>query len=345
MRTCVIAAIEEYLPTGRLTNEELAADYPEWPAEKILSKTGVQVRGLAASDECASDLGYEAARRLLESGAVGAAEIDFLLFCTQAPDYFLPTTACLLQQRLGLPTSCGALDINLGCSGFVYGLSLAQGLIEVNGLRNVLVITADTYSKFIHPQDRSVRTVFGDGAAATLIQAREADAPALGPFVFGTDGRGAEKLIVPAGGMRLPRNAQTAQVATDAFGNTRSADNLYMNGPDIMQFTLSMVPSLCRDLCAKAGVAMEAVDHFVFHQASAFMLEALRKKMKIPPERFSVCLRETGNTVSSTIPMALSREQAAGRIRPGALVMLVGFGVGYSWAATFCRLPAGRAPL
>lgn len=340
MRTSVIAAIEEYLPAGRLTNAQLEAEYPEWPAAKILDKTGVETRGLAAAGECASDLGYEAARRLLESGAVAASEIDFLLFCTQAPDHFLPTTACLLQQRLGLPTSCGALDINLGCSGFVYGLSLAQGLIEATGLSNVLLITADTYSKFIHPQDRSVRTVFSDGAAATLVQAREAEAPALGPYVFGTDGRGAEKLIVPAGGMRLPRSSATAQAATDGFGNTRSPDHLYMNGPDIMQFTLSMVPALCRDLCAKAGVALEQVDYLVFHQASAFMLEALRKKMKIAPERYSICLRETGNTVSSTIPIALRRDRAAGRIAPGALVMLIGFGVGYSWAATFCRLPA-----
>ncbi|MDB5803959.1 MAG: fabH2 [Betaproteobacteria bacterium] len=341
MRTCVIAAIEEYLPAAKLTNDELAADYPEWPAAKILDKTGVETRGLAGEDECASDLGYEAARRLLERGPVPAAEIDFLLFCTQSPDHFLPTTACLLQQRLGLPVSCGALDFNLGCSGFVYGLSLAQGLIESCGMRNVLLITADTYSKFIHPLDRSVRTVFGDGAAATLVRGGEAAAPSLGPYVFGTDGSGAEKLIVPAGGMRLPRSEETARLATDAFGNTRSADHLHMNGPDIMQFTLGMVPPLCRDLCSKAGVAMEQVDYFVFHQASAFMLEALRKKMKIPAERYSVCLRDTGNTVSSTIPLALKREQAAGRIRPGMLVMLVGFGVGYSWAATFYRFPAG----
>ena len=344
MQTSIIAAIEEYLPSAKLTNQELSALYADWPAAKILEKTGVETRGIAGAAECASDLGYEAAHRLLARGVIEAGQVDFVLFCSQAPDYFLPSTACVLQERLGLPTSCGALDINLGCSGFVYGLSLAKGLIESSGMRNVLLITADTYSKFIHPMDRSVRTVFGDGAAATLVQAADAQDSQLGPFVFGTDGRGAEKLIVPSGGMRMPRSAQTAQAVTDAFGNTRSPDNLYMNGPDIMQFTLSMVPGLCRDLCAKAGVAMEQVDHFVFHQASAFMLEALRKKMKIPPERFSVCLRETGNTVSSTIPIALRREQLSGRIRPGALVMLVGFGVGYSWAATFCRLPTSAGP-
>ncbi|HEX4326341.1 MAG TPA: ketoacyl-ACP synthase III [Burkholderiales bacterium] len=340
--TATIAAIDEYLPAAKLSNQELSAQFPDWPPEKILEKTGIELRGVAGPDECASDLGFAAARKLFERGVVRPEEIDFLLFCSQAPDYILPTTACLLQERLGLPTTCGALDLNLGCSGFVYGLSLAKGLIESNGLRNVLLITADTYSKFIHPLDKSVRTVFGDGAAATLIRAVESDQPALGPFEFGSDGRGAQHLIVPAGGFRQPRSAATALEQGDSSGNVRSADHLYMNGPEIMQFTLKNIPPLCQKLAARAGIALDQVDYFVFHQASAYMLETLRKKIRIAPEKFSVCLRDVGNTVSSTIPISLKRDWSRGAIKSGNLIMLVGFGVGYSWAATLCRIHSGE---
>ncbi len=167
-------------------------------------------RHLAAPDQCASDLAVAAAQKLFDRGVCAPNEIDFILLCTQSPDYFLPTTACILQDRLGLPTTAGALDFNLGCSGFIYGLSLAKGLIETEQATRVLLLTAETYSKFIHPQDRSVRTLFGDAAAATLVQGR-VDAPAgglpwIGPFVFGTDGKGMGNLIVPLG-----RNAPARQ--------------------------------------------------------------------------------------------------------------------------------------
>src|SRR5438132_4782678 len=203
-----IKAVTSFLPAGKLTNEQLAKEFGDWHASQILGKTGVAVRSIAAADECASDLGVAAAKHLLESGVCSPEEIDFLLLCTQSPDYFLPTTACLLQDRLGLPTTAGALDFNLGCSGYVYGLSLAKGLIETGQAANVLLLTADTYSKFLHPGDRSVRSLFGDAAAATLVQARRdpppGDLPWIGPFVFGTDGSGRDNLIVAAGGLRRP---------------------------------------------------------------------------------------------------------------------------------------------
>src|SRR5437764_7832335 len=152
-RAC-IKSIASFLPAGTLTNEQLAAELSDWDAGKILEKTGIAVRHVAAADECASDLGVAAARKLFESDACAPVDIDFLLFCTQSPDYFLPATACLMQQRLGLRTDCGAVDFNQGCSGYVYGLAFAKGLIESGAARNVLLITAETYSKFINPQDR-----------------------------------------------------------------------------------------------------------------------------------------------------------------------------------------------
>jgi 3-oxoacyl-[acyl-carrier-protein] synthase-3 len=336
-----IRAIQHYLPENTVTNEALAAEFPEWSVQKIQSKTGILERHIAAPGECSSDLGYLAAKRVFDSGACTAEQIDFLLFCTQSPDYFLPTTACLLQDRLGIPVSAGALDFNLGCSGFVYGLGLAQGLLRTGQATRLLLITAETYSKFIHPGDKSVRTLFGDAAAATLIEAVPGEGD-TGPacFVYGTDGRGGDNLIVPAGGFRIPRDAATAEVLPDDSGNVRSRNNLYMNGAEIFNFTLAAIPESVHRLLDRAGRTLDEVDLFVFHQANQYMLEHLRRKLGIPPEKFVLCLSHCGNTVSSTIPIALQQAADDGKLHDGQLVMLVGFGVGYSWGATLLRWPA-----
>ena len=273
--------------------------------------------------------------------------MDFLLLCTQSPDYLLPTTACIVQDRLGIPTTAGALDINLGCSGYVYGLSLAKGLIETGQARNVLLLTCETYSKFMDRGDFNVRALFGDGASATLIQAREEEAGDgqrwMGPFVFGTDGRGAENLIVRRGGTRHMA-ADHAAAADSGSADARNASALSMNGPEIFTFTLKAVPDSIDRLLTKAGVAMKDVDLFVFHQANAFMLEHLRKKLHIPAEKFVYAMEDCGNTTSLTIPIALCREASGGRLRHGSLLMLVGFGVGYSWAAALLRWCGPSAP-
>jgi 3-oxoacyl-[acyl-carrier-protein] synthase-3 len=334
----VVSAIEYFLPGKVVTTQDLSNEFPEWQVEKIQSKTGIQERHIAGPDEFASDLAVAAARKLFDSGACAADGIDFLLYCTQSPDYFLPTTACIIQDRLGIPITAGAYDFNLGCSGYIYGLGQAEGLIASGQASRVLLITAETYSKFIHPGDRSVRTIFGDAAAATLIEAVEADSPLIGPFVYGTDGSGARNLIVPAGGIRQPRTAETAVASQDDQGNTRSRDNLFMDGSEIFTFTLSSVPSSVQRLLEKAGIGLDQVDLFIFHQANKYMLEHLRKWMKLPPEKFVVVMSHCGNTVSSTIPIALKHAVDDGRARPGAVVMLVGFGVGYSWGATLLRV-------
>jgi 3-oxoacyl-[acyl-carrier-protein] synthase-3 len=326
-RRAAVKAIRTHLPDGRLTNEALAAEFGDWGVDKIFEKTGIAVRGLAAPDECASDLGTAAARRLFASGVVRPDEIDFLILCTQSPDYFLPASACLMQERLGLPTACGALDVNQGCSGFVYGLSLAKGLVESGVASNVLLVTADTYSKYIDPADRSVRTIFGDGAAATWIGVAPSEDELIGPFVLGTDGRGAGHLIVRGGAAR---------------GRTPGGDGglprLFMNGPEVFTFTLRQVPGLVSELLAKASLGVDDVDLFVCHQANRFMLEQLRRKMGIPERKFCINLDAYGNTVSSTIPMALELARARGQVGAGQTVAAVGFGVGYSWAACLLRL-------
>lgn len=334
-----IRGIEYYLPENVVDNEKLAAEFPDWSVEKIQGKTGILERHIARAEECASDLGFQAAQRLFASGICAPEEVDYLLYCTQSPDHFLPTTACLLQDRLGIPKTAGALDFNLGCSGYIYGLGLAQGLIATGQAKRVLLITAETYSKFIHPQDKSVRTLFGDAAAATLLEADPdaVDAPAC--YVYGTDGKGGPNLIVPAGGARMPATAETAVAVCDASGNWRSQNHVFMDGAEIFNFTLQAIPESVNRLLAKAGRQLEEIDLFVFHQANQYMLEHLRKKLGVPKEKFLVCLGHCGNTVSSTIPIALRHATADLQLKDGQLVMLVGFGVGYSWGATLVRWP------
>ena len=245
-----------------------------------------------------------------------------------------------MQNRLGIPTSAGALDFNLGCSGYIYGLGLAEGLIATGQARSVLLLTAETYSKFMNERDRSVRTVFGDAAAATLLTAVDSEKPLLGPFHYGTDGSGGVNLVVPAGGMRRPRNVASGSEAPDDQGNIRSQDNLFMDGPEIFNFTISAVPDSVDGLLKKAALNMEDINLFVFHQANRYMLDHLRKRMRIPAEKFYLAMQHCGNTVSSTIPIALKHAELEGVLPPGSLVMLVGFGVGYSWGATLLRTGA-----
>ena len=333
-----ILAIEFHLPEQVLTSAGLAAEFPGWTVDKIKSKTGIEERRIAGADEFASDLAVQAAEKIFAAGTARDS-IEALLYCTQSPDYFLPTTACLLQNRLGLRTDIAALDFNLGCSGYIYGLGLARGLIESGQAQRVLLLTADTYSKFIHPGDRSVRTLFGDAAAATVIEASESAGGLNGPFVYGTDGRGAENLIVPAGGLRTPRR-EDAAVVTDEAGNQRSANHLYMNGPEIFNFTLRIVPATVEAIFTRSGLTTEDIDLFVFHQANQYMLEHLRKRLGVPAEKFVVSMQKCGNTVSSTIPIALRMALESGRLRPGMKVMLLGFGVGYSWGGTIVEWTA-----
>src|SRR5699024_7000586 len=334
-----VEAIEYVLPERAETMEQLGAEHPEWQPRKLASRTGIHTRHLAASDETASDLAERAARQLFARGRWQPGDFDFVLLCTQTADYALPTTACLLQDRLGLPRSAGALDVNLGCSGFIYALGLAKGLVETGQAQRILLLTADTYSKFVNPNDKSVRALFGDAAAATVVSA-SADEQAIGPFLYGTDGSGGKDLIVPMGGMRKPFGDRAPQEYADRFGNRRSERDIYMNGRAIVEFSLREVPLAVNTLCKRAGITLDDIDAIIPHQASAKVLQGIRGRLGLPPERFIACMEEIGNTVSCSIPIALAMARRDGLLRPGAYVMLVGFGVGLSWGATLVRLPA-----
>lgn len=321
--------MEFHLPEKVLDNEALAAEFPEWSVEKISAKTGIDRRHIAEPDEYASDLAVRAGKALFERRGVDPAAVEYLIVCTQSPDYFLPSTACIVQDALGLPTSAGATDITLGCSGYIYALGLAKGLIESGQVSNVLVITTDTYSKFINTADKSVRTIFGDGAAATFVT-DDGSVDSITAITYGTDGSGAKSLIVPSGGLR---DGNALQPKADVGRRTLQAEgyDLFMDGPEIFTFTLAVVPESVDKILAKADLELDDIDLFVFHQANAFMLDHLRKKLGVPEERFFVALAESGNTVSSTIPIALAEAEKSGALVPGMRVMLLGFGVGLSW--------------
>lgn len=324
-----IKAISYYLPQTVVTNEQLVKDFPEWSVEKVAKKVGIHERRVAADGETAGDMAEKAARQLFDEYGIDPQSIDFILLCTQSPDYHLPTTACLLQQRLGIPTTCGALDFDLGCSGFVYGLSLAKGLLAGGIAKNVLLLTAETYNKYIHPSDKGNRSIFGDGAAATLIS--DNGFARIGDFVLGTDGRGADNLIVRNGGAKHP--IKCTDGSEEPAENGARPSHLYMNGSEIFNFTLEAVPPLISATLEKNHLQKDDIARYVFHQANKFMLDTIRKVCGIQKDKFYVNLERVGNTVSSTIPIALKQCMDSDDQTLEGHVLISGFGVGYSWGA------------
>ena len=327
-----IKYISYYLPDATLSNEDLVKNFPKWNAEKVAQKVGINVRHISDPDETAGDMAVKAAKILFEKDQVSPLNIDFILFCTQSPDFHLPSTACLIQDKLGVPCSAGALDFDLGCSGYEYGLAMAKGLILGDMAKNVLLLTAETYTKYIHPDDKGNRSIFGDAASASLIST--SGFAEIGNFVFGTDGRGATNLMVKSGGAR--QKEKLGDISIENSGYIKSSDYLYMNGPEIFNFTLDVVPSLVKNVLEKNCIQQEDIDEYIFHQANKFMLDTIRKVASLPKDKFYVNLFQTGNTVSSTVPIALKNYVDGGGT--AKRVMLAGFGVGYSWSGCVINL-------
>lgn len=328
-----IKGISYYLPERVVTNQELIKEFPEWSVEKVAQKVGVDSRHLAAADETAGDMAEKAARKLFKEYDIEPKSIDFLMLCTQSPDYFLPSTACILQDRLGIPTVSGAFDYNLGCSGCIYGMAMAKGLIAAGIAKNVLLLTAETYNKYLHTSDKSNRSIFGDGAAACLISTE--GFAAIGEFSLGTDGSGANNLIVKTGAARLKE--ATGKFVEDEESHVWFDDYLYMNGSAIFNFTLDVVPAMMTDILAKNQLEKDDIDYYVFHQANKFMLNTIRKVCVLPKDKFYVNLAETGNTVSSTVMIGLKDCMENQTIKAGDKVMVTGFGVGLSWGGTILK--------
>lgn len=322
-----IKAISYYLPEQVIDNKTLSEEFPEWTEEKIEKKLGIKYRHIARENETAADLAVRAAERLFAEHDIDRAVVDYCIFCTESPDYILPTTACLIQDRLCLSTHIGVLDINLGCSGFIASLSVAKGLICAGVANNILLLTAETYSKYMHSRDKGNRTIFGDGASASIISTEGISR--IGEFCFGTDGKGAENLIVKTGGarQRKPMNDLTF----DEFGNPHSSDHIYMNGPAILNYTLEKIPEVADDVLKKNGLTLDEIDLHVFHQANKYIAELQRRKLRVPVEKYYCCYEDGGNTVSSTIPIAIVQAMKDASIQHGSKVLSVAQGLGYTW--------------
>ena len=322
-----IKAISYYLPDDILTNEEISNLFPEWTAEKVALKIGINIRHISGKNETSTDMAFKAALKVFDENSIDKTDIDFILLCTQSPDYYLPSSSCILQDRLGLSKRCGAFDFNLGCSGFVYGLAVAKGLVSAGIAKNILLITSETYTKFIHPKDKGNRTIFGDAASAILIS-NKGDAE-INEFVLGTDGSGYEQLIVKNGALR--NHFFTNEFKLDEEDNVIAPDYLYMNGSEVFAFTINEVPKLVDEVLTANGLNINNIDLFIFHQANKFMLTHLRKRIKIDDQNFFIFMENVGNTVSSTIPIALFEAVKQNRIKKGNKILLAGFGVGLSW--------------
>lgn len=308
--------ISIYLPKKIRTNLDISKIHPDYSVEKISKKIGISKRHIAGSKEYVSDMGAKAAKILFSEYNIDRSQIDFLILVTQSPDYLLPATSSIIHAKLGLSNNSGNIDVNQGCSGYLYGLSLAKGLIKGGMSKNILLISADTYTKYISNKDKSNMTIFGDGASASLITQNDADN--IGDFIFGADGNGVKDLYVKGGALRGPK----------------LKPEISMNGPNVFNFTIRVVPKLVKDVLEKNNLSSDEIDYYIFHQANMFMLGHLRRKLKIPENKFIIEMENYGNTVSTTIPIVLknSNEDFFGKT-----ILLAGFGVGLSWSAAIIK--------
>ncbi len=329
-----LGPISVHLPERVETNEQLQESFPNWDLSLIEEKTGIRQRHIAAESETSSDLAVAASEKLFADHDIDRGSIDFVLFCTQTPDYPLPTTSCLIQDRLSLPTSCGALDFNLGCSGFVYGLGIADGLIQSGVAQRILFLTAETYTKYIDDADRSLRTIFGDAAAATLITA--SDERSMWGFKFGSDGSGGDMLCVGDGGSRPESDAIRPR------HRKRWKSRLYMDGPSLINFTVDAVPRMIDQILQENALSDSDVSMYLMHQATWKMLDQLRQRMEVEPGKIPIELSDVGNTVSCTLPILIDQLRQTGRLDAESVNMLVGFGVGLSWAGCLWKDVWGR---
>ncbi len=301
--------------------------------ERLKKTIGLSRRRIVDADTTAADLCEAAARRLLDRSSIELSSVDALICVTQTADYSQPCNAAVLHGRLGLSKACAALDVNLGCSGYVYGLWLAYMMVSGGGCERVLLLAGDTISRLVHSKDRAVAPLFGDGGSASLIERADAELPSW--FSLQTDGRGYDHLIVPAGGARCPSSSETSEAIEDESGNFRSPENLFMDGAEIFNFSITEEPKSVKDILEFAGLTVGEVDHFVFHQANRYILTNIAKRLKLDVAKVPMqTVERYGNQSSASIPSAICGELAADLMAGQARrLLLSGFGVGLSWAS------------
>lgn len=330
-----IEAIEYHLPETKITNEELEQKFPNWDVEKVSQKSGVRLRHMAKPEETALDLAKSACDRLFQKFPELKEEIDGIIFCTQSPDHIMPSNAFLLQEHLGLKDNLLAFDYNLACSGYVYGLSIVNGLIATGVASKLLLVTADTYSKYISPKDRSTKVLFSDAAAVSLIV--KGDEDAITDIILASAGREHKSFYIPAGGLKTPKSTETAMENEDIGGNIRSQEQIHMNGFNVWKFIATAVPRQINEILKRNDLKIDDIKLFLFHQASKLTLESLIRALKIPESKTYSNLEFIGNTVSASIPILMKDAMDSGKLKRGDLVLISGFGVGLSWGSILMR--------
>lgn len=326
---------EYHLPDKKISNKDLAIAHPEWDVEKAGLKSGVINRHISAPDETALDLAIKAVEILFSNNEIEKEQISGIIFCTQSPDYIMPQNSFLIHKHFNFSQDVWSYDYSLACSGFILGISMARGMIETGLAENILLITSETYSKYINPRDRSTNILFGDGAAATIIS--KCDADSVVDIKISSNGNKFETFYIPAGGSRLPKDETTCINETDQSGNIKCLEDIHMNGFAVWQFISKNVSKQISNLLSKNNLEVNDIDLFLFHQASKMTLDSLIKMLKIDQDKTFSNIENIGNTVSASIPIALKDAVDAGKLKRGNLILISGFGVGLSWGSIIMK--------
>jgi len=333
-----IKALAAAVPANTIDNLSYTEHFPAEDVKEIVEKTGIKERRFVPEGMTASDLCFHATQKLLEDNSVEPDEIDALIFVSQTPDYRMPATSVILQDRLGLPKTTLAFDLNLGCSAFVYGMSVAYSFLQQQGFRNVLLLDGETRSKVYHPKDRKTAFLFGDGGISALIG--KGDNFGKSYFSLNSDGSRQDLIKVDAGGYRHPSTPETLkEKVVDEYGNMRTEEHGYMNGADVFTFAIREIPKDVKNTMAYAEIDRDDIDYVVFHQANEYMNNYLAKKLKFDSDKCPICLDRFGNTSSVSIPLTIATQLQDELKSDKKKLLLCGFGVGMSWATAVINSP------
>ena len=325
-----ITAMSAAVPKRVINNYEYTEFFPKEEVKKVVDKVGIYERRFADEQTCSSDLCFAAAERLISDNNIDRDEIDLLIFISQTPDYRMPATSVTLQHRLGLSQSCIAFDINLGCSAFIYGLSVTYGMMQNGSIRKALILDGETRSKVYSPKDRRSAFLFGDAGAAALVECDEKFGGSY--FSLNSDGSRAELIMIPAGGYRHPSSTQTLkEKVVDEYGNIRSDEQGYMKGEDVFNFVIKEIPRDIKNTLAFAEANAEDLDYIVFHQANNFINSYIAKKMKLNADKIPSTIEKYGNTSSVSVPLTIV-DQLKDKLEGQKKLLLSAFGVGMTWA-------------
>lgn len=333
-----ITAMTACVPEKVAFNRDLAGLMPEEELEKMINSVGIHERRICDDDVFASDLCYTAARKLLDDNNIDPASIDMLLFMSQGADYRIPATACILQHRLGLTKECAAMDLSLGCSGYVYALSCAMAYASMPGIDRVLLLDGEAFSKIVNPRDKVNVPLYGDAGTATLVEKGDFGESV---FILHTDGAGEDAVKIPAG-MRHALTHAALEVKERENGNYRSDVEVYMDGMEVFNFAIKVVPKGVKEIVKESGVDLDAVDYIVFHQSNRFMTDFFTKKLKVSEQKIPYCIGRFGNTSSASVPLTIVSELQGG-LPENSKVIMCGFGAGLSWGTALvsfndCRI-------